>query len=159
MAREPQQARIVLSTRQATAAVAGLLFALSTFQLPQVVAGDELDFSWQQTLNYAFKHDWVAGRDYLFTFGPLGFVQNPTYDPELFSARVVWELAFASFAGIAAFFAMQRIPGSGRRLLFFLVLWLSTPLSRVPLLMLFATARVLWRDPPLRSRLSSPRRS
>src|SRR5262249_515791 len=30
------------------------------------------------------KHHWQAGSDYIFTFGPLGFITNPSYDRDLF---------------------------------------------------------------------------
>ena len=56
-----------------------------------------LDPSWTQTLGYAFKHKLLAGIDYIFTYGPLGYfsVLNSSYDAELFSGKIVWWAVFS----------------------------------------------------------------
>lgn len=47
-------------------------------QYPELVTGGPtwlgLDVSWQVTLNYALVHDWVWGKDIIYTYGPLGFL-------------------------------------------------------------------------------------
>gem|GEM_PF-680543 len=35
-----------------------------------------LDIAWEMTLNYARMHNWVWGKDIVFTYGPLGFLST-----------------------------------------------------------------------------------
>lgn len=68
------------------------LFWLSTIQLPIDIADDNIDHSWQQSLGYFLKMRYQAGRDYLFTNGPLGYFEYTRYDPDLFWSKYAWEV-------------------------------------------------------------------
>lgn len=76
-----------------------------SFGLP--VATESADASWTQALGYAFKHRFQAGVDYVFTFGPLGYLSHPaaSHDADLFYLFVTWQI----------------ILGLGFSLLFFLI--------------------------------------
>jgi hypothetical protein len=47
------------------------------------------DDSWDLALNYFTLHRANCGLDYVFTFGPLGFVYNSTYFPHTFNLKLV----------------------------------------------------------------------
>lgn len=76
-----------------------------SFGLP--VATESADASWTQALGYALKHGLQAGVDYVFTFGPLGYLSQPaaSYDADLFYTFITWQI----------------ILGLGFSLLFFLI--------------------------------------
>jgi len=74
--------------------ISSILFALLwlsflNFPAPKII---NLDTSWQQAFAHFFKHAWQAGVDYIFTYGPLGYLslKEPSYDPELFYTSVIW---------------------------------------------------------------------
>jgi hypothetical protein len=69
-----------------------LLLWASMLCFPQVVPGPNLDHSWWASYGYFFKHHLRAGVDYVFTGGPLGYFQLPSFDADLFWARYVWEV-------------------------------------------------------------------
>jgi hypothetical protein len=76
-------------------------------------ANDALDPSWTQSLGYAFKHDFQAGIDYLFTFGPLGYLSSTfsSYDADLFYTFVTWQIVNSfCFAVIFVTFSFQLHP-------------------------------------------------
>ncbi len=71
-----------------------ILIWLSSLYFGAPVSSTELDQSWLQGLGYAFKQHWQAGIDYVFTFGPLGYLSHPTtpYDSDLFYLVVSWQI-------------------------------------------------------------------
>jgi hypothetical protein len=70
------------------------LIWLSSLYFGSPVSSTELDPSWRQGLGYAFKQHWQAGIDYVFTFGPLGYLSDPfaPYDSDLFYLVVSWQI-------------------------------------------------------------------
>src|SRR5262249_51285703 len=50
------------------AALLAVIFFLSNVLLPSVVASTGLDDSWSQALGHAFRQQWRAGVDYVFTY-------------------------------------------------------------------------------------------
>lgn len=50
------------------------------YEVPQLVSTGPswygLDVSWQMTLNYANIHNWIWGKDIIYTYGPLGFLST-----------------------------------------------------------------------------------
>jgi hypothetical protein len=53
-----------------------VLLSLSTYIQPGVNLEPGLDSSWAYALNYIYLNDLVMGRDILFTFGPLGYLEH-----------------------------------------------------------------------------------
>jgi len=47
------------------------------------------DDSWDLALQYFAAHHATCGLDYVFTFGPLGFIYNKTYFPDVFAAKLL----------------------------------------------------------------------
>jgi hypothetical protein len=79
-----------------------VLLFVSCFHLPCGVGGADLESSWAQALPYLLKSGAQSGRDYIFTFGPLGLVLNGAYDADTFWFVYGWEVAAgAAIAGIA----------------------------------------------------------
>ena len=69
-----------------------------------------LDPSWRRTLDYAFDARFQYGRDLLFTYGPLGFVQTDLYSPGSYP----WIMAIRSVViillGIFYYKILRRLP-------------------------------------------------
>jgi len=73
-----------------------LLLALRVIGLPDPrMPEPTTDPSYQLALNWAFSHGLQFGRDIIFTFGPLGFLHVPRFDPSLQQLRVLFGLGFA----------------------------------------------------------------
>jgi hypothetical protein len=89
---------------------------LSLLQFPTAVAGPALDESWQQSLGYFFKHRLQAGTDYVFTYGPLGFLVGYVYDADLFWLKYGWEIAVKLLAAWMLVRWAGRLPGWPLRL-------------------------------------------
>lgn len=77
-----------------------LLLWLSFFHFPQPMSVDT-DAAWTQVLAHSFKQQWLAGVDYVWTYGPLGYFSKAfaSYDADLFWHYVIW------WAGLSAVFA------------------------------------------------------
>jgi hypothetical protein len=60
---------------------------------PARVAGVSLDDSWQKSFAYFLKKGMQAGKDFVFTYGPLGYFNSPVYDRDLYWAGFILELA------------------------------------------------------------------
>jgi MFS family permease len=75
---------------------------LSTIYFGTPTASDALDPSWIQSLAYTFKHNFQAGVDYIFTFGPLGYFYNShaNYDVDLFYIFIAWHLITGLFLAV-----------------------------------------------------------
>ncbi len=56
--------------------------------------------SWLAGLNELSLHGAQAGVDYIFTFGPLNYLETATIIPELFWQRYVWELVLKAFSAV-----------------------------------------------------------
>ncbi len=56
-----------------------------------------LDPSWTAGLGYAFAHNFQAGVDYVFTFGPFGYNQHfgSSYLPDLYIQFIIWQFITA----------------------------------------------------------------
>ncbi|MDM8562761.1 hypothetical protein QUF54_05345, partial [Candidatus Marithioploca araucensis] len=98
---------------------------LSTIYFGAPTAGNALDASWTQSLAYAFKHHFQAGVDYLFTFGPLGYIYHPrsSYDVDLFYTFIAWHIITGLFFAVIFVTYTQKIDGKIDKFIYlFLVL-------------------------------------
>jgi hypothetical protein len=86
---------------------------LSTIYFGAPTAGNGLDGSWVQSLAYAFKHHFQAGVDYLFTFGPLGYIYHAhsRYDADLFYTFIAWHIITGLFFAVIFVTYTQKIEG------------------------------------------------
>jgi hypothetical protein len=75
----------------------GALMWLSLLFFPGVSTSTSLDPSWQQCMGYFATHHFLAGKDYIFTYGPLGYLMIPSLDNHLFWHRYLWELGSKFF--------------------------------------------------------------
>jgi hypothetical protein len=91
--------------------LAAIAVFIATLRFADALPGPGLDMSWCQALTYFYKHNCQAGADYLFTYGPLGFLLTCLHDPDVFWLRFVWEVVMK--AVLAASFAALwiRLPG------------------------------------------------
>jgi hypothetical protein len=63
-----------------------------------------LDYSWQLVMEYAYEHGLKFGRDIVYTYGPLGFLDSDISLGHLISFRVGFAVVWA---GIVAFSTIQ----------------------------------------------------
>ncbi|MGE0709609.1 MAG: hypothetical protein AB7N76_23840 [Planctomycetota bacterium] len=118
-----------------------------------MIGGDaSLDVSWQMALAELFKRGAQAGSDYVFTYGPLGFLHGITYDPRLFPAQVTWGVGWAACASLLLTLASLRIEGRRRQLLFAAIALLAPPAADglIPLALLAGTLLLTEAGPPAR---------
>jgi len=72
------------------------------------VAG--LDPSWQQTLHYAYLHNWQFGTDIIFTMGPFGFLYSDIFNPSTFPTQLAVYLVLGSTLGWALAETLLPLP-------------------------------------------------
>jgi hypothetical protein len=64
--------------------------------LPGIAGPDiDLDSSWRLMLGYAFDHHLQFGKDFIFTYGPLGFLLTNVYDGRHLAIQLGWNVCFA----------------------------------------------------------------
>jgi len=81
--------------------------------------------SWRQAFGYAFNHDFRAGIDYVYTWGPLGYFFHPRadYASELFSAFMGFQLAFGLFSALVlTAYAHLCLQSAFQKILYFVLL-------------------------------------
>jgi hypothetical protein len=54
-----------------------VLITLFTFPVLDFQTFSGLDPAYFHALNYFFRQGWIAGKDYIFSYGPLGFLKDP----------------------------------------------------------------------------------
>ena len=78
--------------------VAGILIVLLTLvrTLPWIYREIPVssDNSWDVALNLFVQRGSLAGQDYVFTFGPLGFLYNKTFFPATFNLKILLQAVF-----------------------------------------------------------------
>lgn len=67
------------------------------------------DDSWDLVLNLMAAQHALCGKDYIFTFGPLGFMYNKTYFPTTFDAKLLLQALFYTLTTVAMFLQGQRL--------------------------------------------------
>lgn len=118
---------------------------LALFKTPHQ-PGVGLDDSWSMALAYGAEHGWLHGRDFVFTYGPLGHLTALTYAGHGFWPFMIWQLASnAVFAWLTCRFA-KELP-RWRRVVFFafLLLWGSIYADAVQMLQIAVVALFLTR--------------
>ena len=82
---------MIVGPRQYIALIlAALLEWMSSLDLPLTAEGR--DPTWELVLGYFLRHKFEAGVDYIFTYGPLGYVLTTSYDPGLYWLKYGWEV-------------------------------------------------------------------
>jgi hypothetical protein len=92
---------------------AAIAVLIATLRFAGSVPGPGLDLSWCQALTYFYKHNYQAGTDYLFTYGPLGFLATCLYDPDIFWLGFAWEVAMKAILAASFVVLWMRLPGRG----------------------------------------------
>src|SRR5690348_6189831 len=72
--------------------IVGLILWPSLLSHPRPVDPLDLSSSWEQSLAYFGKHQFQAGKDYIFSYGPLGYFDTLTYDADLFWYKYAWDV-------------------------------------------------------------------
>jgi hypothetical protein len=91
---------------------------LGNLHFPFADCGTGLEASWCKGLLYFHQHNLQAGKDYLFTYGPLGCYLVPRYDRDFFWNKVVWELLVKFVFALTGWCVLRRLPGWPLRFLF-----------------------------------------
>jgi hypothetical protein len=90
---------------------AAIVVFIATLNFADALPGPGLDMSWCQALTYFFKHNCQAGVDYLFTYGPLGFLLTCVHDPDVVWLRFAWEVAMKAVLAACFVALWMRLPG------------------------------------------------
>jgi hypothetical protein len=100
-----------------------LLFWASMFSFPVPASSADLnlDKSWELALSYLFRHHAQAGRDYLFTYGPLGAFYGRSYDPGTYWWKYAWEILLKLSLAVLVLLAVRRMPGKGWKVVYCLL--------------------------------------
>lgn len=135
----------LLSRSNLMAAAVFCLLWISVMSLPEKVVNARLDLSWRQALTEAAKHNFQAGSDYVFTFGPLGRFYNMLYDTDSFHFQLSWEVCISLFVALIITLVFLRLKPITERVAFLVVAVLVLPISRDALyvLTIVATAVLL----------------
>ena len=96
--------------------VFGTLLALALPRLPREDGDLGLDESWQLALGHFFKHRAQAGVDYIWTYGPLGWLTTTSYDPDLLLWKYAWEVVFACALAVMLTVLLATLPTRSLRL-------------------------------------------
>jgi hypothetical protein len=104
------------------------LLAISFCRVPATTVHLSPPQSWEAVLAYAASCHLQWGKEIIFTYGPLGFLNSDYYWGYLFWPSILWAFGFAMIA-VAVFFRLsKRIP-----LGFRIVLLLVLPFAAAPL--------------------------
>ncbi|MBL8857241.1 MAG: hypothetical protein JNL28_01875 [Planctomycetes bacterium] len=107
---------------------------------PVGVAVDGPDGSFQTAFEVFFKQGSRAGHDWVYTYGPLGFIENFTYDPDLFLGRLIFaDVMWRALCAAVLVLAFLRNPSTIERALAVVVL-LLLPLNPDAYIYLFTLA-------------------
>ena len=114
-------------------------------------AGTSLDDSWSAAYAHFLKHDFQAGVDYVFTYGPLGYFGTDVYDANLYWVRWAFEILAraALVAGLYRLFQSDAAPRRDQFLFYILgccTLAIAAPSVRVNELTVFVLGCALLKD-------------
>lgn len=79
-----------------------------------------LDYSWQLVLEYAFQRGLGFGRDLIYTYGPLGFLDAEVSRGHLLPFRIVFAAVWAGIVAGTAFSLTKDLP---RPIRWFFIAW------------------------------------
>ena len=88
----------------------GVVLFLSTLHFPAVPDAG-LDETWQLLLSQAQLHGWRFGREVIFTYGPLGTLENYVQLPALYEAQGGWQIFSRAAAAMLVTRLALRLPG------------------------------------------------
>lgn len=104
-----------------------LLVWCALLVFPEPCSGRFLDQSWALALAHFMKGRAQAGTDYVFTYGPLGYLAVPLFFPGLFGLKYVWALVVAAASAVVLVRFATRIPSRALQ-----VVWLWLVLAILP---------------------------
>lgn len=134
-----------------TLAVVALAFLITVLSCPVIGFGPApgFDVSWSGGLHMAITEGLVFGRDIVFTYGPLGFLQIPSmWDVETGLLAIAYLFVSRTALAVVLFLALRRSFGPWWAALGTYVLLLTTNLLAVPLAVLLAGMMLLSSDAP-----------
>lgn len=113
----------MVNQRLALGLFGGVLW-LSLVAPPYVPRELNLDFAWMLSFAHYHHEGLQAGVDYVFTYGPLGFLASSVYDREILGLKLGWEFAFKLGIVLLALRHLSRLSGTAARVLYALALLL-----------------------------------
>jgi hypothetical protein len=113
-----------------------LLLWLSLLDFPREISIQTIDANWILCLGHFLANRYQCGVDYVWTYGPLGYLVHPVYDPDLFWWKYLWEVSIKlAMAWLLAAWADRLRPGWTRAI--FVLMTLLFLLGAVDALYLF----------------------
>jgi len=126
---------------------------LVRFTPPRAERSIKLDDSWQQAFTYFHSHGYQAGLDYVFTYGPLAYLEIGSFAEDQIWERVLaWQLGFGSLVALLVVALARRIPSRTGRGLFTLLCLLAAQVSESWWSLVLACVCVWLLDDAARSR-------
>jgi len=116
-------------SRAALVAAAGLPLWCLLLVFPGRPVTTIIDDSWNTLLAHDLRHGLQAGRDSVFTYGPLAYLFSPfpPFDPHLHTLRLLTELVGKAIMAASFLLVLRRIEHRVGRLAFVLVLLAVAP--------------------------------
>jgi hypothetical protein len=115
------------ASRYILAVAVFVLLWVALLDFSKQVAGPGLDPSYAQAFGYFLRHDFQAGKDYIFTYGPLGYFLHTAYDPALYWYKYAWEMSVKFIFVWVLFRVLQNYAALSTRLLFSAVVLAFAP--------------------------------
>jgi hypothetical protein len=111
---------VILGLRQYIALIlAALLDWISSLDL--LLTAEGRDPTWELVLGHFLRHKFQAGIDYIFAYGPLGYVLTTSYHPALYWLKYGWEVAIKLLFVVILWKISESFPKFRDRLFFFLL--------------------------------------
>ncbi|HZN37325.1 MAG TPA: hypothetical protein VFD82_00905 [Planctomycetota bacterium] len=118
--------------------------------MPIATPFDQLDFSWNALLAHDWREGLQSGIDFVFTYGPFGWLLSPPlgFEPDLFITKVIAALAVSLAMALVMTSFLRQMPSTWERLLAAVVLlYLAPTIPEGPFLLsiIAGTSLVLYR--------------
>lgn len=121
-------------------AIVACAFALTLVSEVASYGGLDLTGSWEAALAHFLRHSWQAGKDYVFTYGPLGYFGTVLFEPALFWHKYAWELVISASLAALLLRVFLRLDPLSRWVFSFVVLTFNFHLADVRLATLILLA-------------------
>jgi hypothetical protein len=83
--------------------------------VPYVPRELNIDFAWMLSFAHFHREGFRAGVDYVFTYGPLGFLNSSVYEAGLLAPKLVWEFSFKLVVVVLALRRLRELAGRTAR--------------------------------------------
>ena len=123
--------------------VVGVVLWLALLWFPEAAESVRLDEGWGLTYGRFMSTRAQAGVDYIFTYGPLGYLMVPLYFPGLFWLKYGWAAAFSLVETLLLLRLMTHLPSRWLWAPFVAFVLMALPHSEVQFILVLIVAALL----------------